>query len=137
MMPSISSAHDGRSSISPVTCPDDISPRSVLPSTMAARSSTGVFAAISTCPHLSPLPRRISRPCRSISRHPIPDSPRNAAAFRPDRTSVASPPADPTCPAHPLRPRPSSWSTIVVRSTRCGTPSIRVVTTVPSRPAAR
>src|SRR5205814_1836015 len=86
-------------------------------------------------------PRRISRPCRSISRHPIPDTPRNAAAFRADRTStparrgplnhLAPPPPCPPCP-----PR-SSWSTIVVRSTRCGTPSTRAVTTVPSRPAAR
>jgi hypothetical protein len=48
MIASISSAHDGRSSISPATCPDDINPRSVRPSTMAARSSTGVFAAIRT-----------------------------------------------------------------------------------------
>ena len=136
MIDSISSAHDGRSSISPATCPDDISPRSVRPSTMAARSSTGVFAAISTCPQLSPPSRRMTRPCRSISRHPIPDTPRNAAAFRADRTSAPARRGPLASPA-PARPRPSRWSTIVVRSTRCGTPSTRRVTTVPSRPAAR
>ncbi len=110
MIAPISSSHDGRSSISPATCPDDINPRSVRPSTMAARSSTGVFAAISTCPQLSPPSRRMSRP---------------AAA---DRTARTRPPAIPP---------ETSRSTILVRSTRCGTPSTRVVTTVPSRPAAR
>ena len=43
----ISSAQDGRSSISPATWPDGISPASGWPSAIAARSSTGVFAAIS------------------------------------------------------------------------------------------
>ena len=81
MIASISSAHEGRSSISPATWPDDIRPRSALPSTMAARSSTGVFAAISTWPQVSSLSRRIAWPWRIISRQLSPDTPRNAAAF--------------------------------------------------------
>ena len=92
---------------------------------MAARSSIGVFAAISTCAHESSPPRRIARPDRSSSSDDSPESSRNRRALRADRSSV------------PARPPPSSRSTSGVRSTRCGTPSTRRVTTVPSSPAAR
>jgi hypothetical protein len=122
---SISSAHDGRSSIRPATWPDDISPRSGRPSTIAARNSIGVFAAISTCPHDSELPRRIERPARHRSSADRPATERKRIALRTDRASV------------PTGPPRSRRSTSGVRSTRCGTPSTRRVTTVPSRPAAR
>ena len=88
----ISSAHDGRSPISPVTWPADIRPRSGRPSTMAARSSIGVFAAISTWAQLSSLPRRMARPCRISSAQLSPDRPRNAAALRTDRARPGQPP---------------------------------------------
>jgi hypothetical protein len=124
-MASISSAQDGRSPISPVTWPADIRPRSGRPSTMAARSSIGVLAAISTWAQVSSLPRRMARPWRISSGQLSPPARRNAAAFRADRSSPAS------------RPAPSSRSTIGVRSTQCGTPSTRVVTTVPVTSAFR
>ncbi len=48
MMRWMSSATVGRSSMTPTTWPLDITPRSGRPSTMAALSSMGVFAAITT-----------------------------------------------------------------------------------------
>ena len=102
-----------------------MSPRSGRPSTIAARSSIGVFAAISTCAQDSSPPRRIARAARHSSSDDRPETSRKRAAFRADRSSVAT------------RPPRSSRSTSGVRSTRCGTPSTRRVTTVPSSPAAR
>jgi hypothetical protein len=84
-----------------------------------------VFAAISTCAQDSSPPRRMARADRSSSVDDSPEISRNRAALRTDRSS------------EPIRPPPSSRSTSGVLSTRCGTPSTRLVTTVPSSPAAR
>ena len=98
----------------------DIRPRSGRPSTIAARSSIGVFAAISTWAQVSSRAAAHRPALRGSARRQLsPDRPRNAAALRADR-------------ARPLhRPACSRRSTSGVRSTRCGTPSTRVVTTVP------
>ena len=121
----ISSAQDGRSTIRPATWPDGIRPASGRPSAIAARSSTGVFAAISTWPQVSPVPRRIARPSRSSAGHPSLDARRNALALRAERTRALT------------RPARSRRSVSGVRSSRCGTPSARVVTTVPVTSLAR
>ena len=128
MIRPISSAQDGRSSISPATWPADIRPASGRPSTIAARSSTGVFAAISTWPQVSSAPRRMARPSRISSGQVRPDARRKAAALRAERSRPVS---------RPAAPARSSRSTSGVRSSRCGTPSTRVVTTVPVTSLAR
>ena len=97
----------------------------MLPSTRPALSSIGVFAAITTCDQVSSLPCRMARPSRIIDVHVIFDIFLNLAALR-----IAA--------LKPLIREPlSSFSTNPVLSTRCGIPSTRVETTVPSKPAAR
>ena len=71
------------------------------------------------------MPWRIARPWRIRSRQLSPDRLRNAAALRADHSSPVTGPAR------------SRRSTSGVRSTRCGTPSTRVVTTVPVTSLAR
>ena len=109
----------------PATWPDASTPASVLPSTRPALSNIGVLAAITTCDQVSSLPCRMASPSRTIAAQVICDIFLNFAAFR---TAAVNPRA-----REPL----SSLSTSPVRNTRCGMPSTRVVTTVPSSPACR
>ena len=118
MMREISSATVGRSSITPVTWPLDSTPASSLPSTSPARSSIGVLAASASCDHFRFCSLRIARPSRTMPRHDVPDIFLNAAALRNARGMAMT---AFVC---------SSSSTNSVRSTRWGTPSMRVVTTV-------
>jgi hypothetical protein len=85
---------------------------------MAALSSIGVFAAMTTWLHDSSCERFMARPSRTISRHGVPDSRWNAKALRTARGRLV---------AGPDRTRRSTNS---VRSTRWGTPSTCVVTIV-------
>src|SRR5207249_12094255 len=100
------------------TWPLAITPRSGRPSTMAAFRSIGVLAAISTWLHVSSWLLRMAAPSRTRSRHAAPDSFRKRSALRTARGSNVT------------GPLASSRSTSSVRSTRWGTPSTRVVTTV-------
>ena len=82
MIRSTSSAHDGRSSITPATCPEAITPRSVRPSTIADFSSIGVFAASRTWLQVRSLPCLMARPSRTICGQVQPGQPAEAAARR-------------------------------------------------------
>jgi hypothetical protein len=117
-MRSTSSATVGRSSSTPTTCPLDITPRSGRPSTIAALSSIGVFAAMTTWLHERSFDFRMARPSRSMSRHDVPESFLNRSALRIARGRLVTALVW------------SSFSVKSVRSTRWGTPSTCVVTMV-------
>src|SRR5262245_4307369 len=117
-MRSISSAALGRSSITPITWPPDITPAEASPSTMLLRWSIGAFAAITTWLHDSSRVRFIESASRITSRQGAPDMRLKRTALASARDRLANSPAR------------SSFSVNSVASTRCGWPSTCVVRSV-------
>jgi hypothetical protein len=109
----------GSSVMTPTTCPVGNTPTSGRPSTSPAFVYIGAFGAIANCPHVSSCDFFIASPSRNRSIMLASDKARNWNACTAARASAA------TCVL------PSSASISFVRMTRCGTPSIDFVTTVP------
>ena len=118
-MPAITSATVGSSSMEPTTCPVGRMPASTRPSTTPALVIIGAFAARAICAHVRSCALRMARPLVTRSLIGVPDNRANLNALSAALGKRAIDGAF------------SSSSIISVRITRCGAPSIAVVTTVP------